>query len=712
MLLYTRLAAPKEPKKRSRGGMYITLTACGLDSKPRDSTIETKFVFIITNSGFAGCIFCKEKKKKCDEGRPKCSRCAENGVDCTYGAVKPRQRRRRESAPLTSNAALESALGLYSSSRRLSQASCYSQGSTYTLWGDDGRRRAFESSLDDCPLFSPTENFFGAFSLGGFSVGGNQGILGVHPQDEDTTHGDEYYLDTATVEAEEVVAEEPGAVALAPRANSLAPDLAMIAPCPTASPLRGFVTPVFSEFSDRPNRRALVDHFCNVLSHLIVFREETGNPFQQLVLPLTTKSSPVLNAIFALASAHLEYRGIQTPEKALYFHNRAIQGVAQMIQQNDKVNRTEILAAIMLLVYYECLVQNGGSSIIAGHLKGALTIMCMDNTTTSDSEGLPPPPDPASVFLERAFCFYDVINALSNGTAPLSAAPTPGCLLPFSPLGAPAASPLCNVDTLLGMATTLWPIIHRLSGLAGLKTDLNNATREAGSSPTKAAVLRAEFASTAQAIESALLLWQPVLPSNFSPDIELADDHTPPLVSDDNITEEEATKQIQSIYHNAMAYRHASLVYLYKTILQHPTSHPLVQKHAELTLKHCVRTVGFKGPMSALLWPLFVASCEALTGKDREVAKKVFGEIEKRQGMKNIGTAWDVVREVWKRVDGLSSSSSSSSSVSSSVQTNLTEEDRDAVVGGAAKENEEEKEEEEEIWRVVSREMGVSIVFG
>lgn len=138
------------------------------------------------------------------------------------------------------------------------------------------------------------------------------------------------------------------------RALCLPPDLAMIAPCPIASPTMEICIPAFSEFSDRPNRRGLMNHFCNVLSHLIVFREESGNPFQQLVLPLSHGSAPVMNAIYALASAHLEYRGVDTGEKSIYFHNEAIQSLAQLIEKNGKVNhKNELLASIMLLVYYE-----------------------------------------------------------------------------------------------------------------------------------------------------------------------------------------------------------------------------------------------------------------------------------------------------------------------------------------------------------------------
>lgn len=130
-------------------------------------------------------------------------------------------------------------------------------------------------------------------------------------------------------------------------------DLATIAPSPTASPLYEFSSPVFAEFTTLHNRRALVDHFCNVLSHLIVFKEDTGNPFRQLVLPLSHASSPVMNAIFALSSAHLEYRGVSNEERSLDFHNRALQGLAALIDKGDARNREVVLGAIMLLVYYE-----------------------------------------------------------------------------------------------------------------------------------------------------------------------------------------------------------------------------------------------------------------------------------------------------------------------------------------------------------------------
>lgn len=112
--------------------------------------------------------------------------------------------------------------------------------------------------------------------------------------------------------------------------------------------------PAFSELSHLKSRRRLFDHFHNVLSHLIVLREEgSNNPFQQLVLPLSLQSSAVSGAIYALASAHLEFRGAAKEESSLLFHNEAVRSLSKLIDQGSTVDRNELLASVILLIYYE-----------------------------------------------------------------------------------------------------------------------------------------------------------------------------------------------------------------------------------------------------------------------------------------------------------------------------------------------------------------------
>lgn len=396
------------------------------------------------------------------------------------------------------------------------------------------------------------------------------------------------------------------------------------------------------------------------------------------------------------------------------------------------------------------------------------------------------PLDPTAIFLERAFRFYDVIAALSNGTAPLSAAPAAGCLAPLSPLGAPPGSPLSSVDTLLGMATTLWPILHRLSTLPSLKAELDAAVEAAGaaegaaSSSAKIAVLRTEFEMSASSIEEALQAWQPYMPaSSLYPDasqddiaevdqlflsgeatdlvsamervVEVDDEDKVCLNPDgENSVSTPAVEvvgagagepvatgpavsptrnRLQSILHNALAYKHSALVYLYRTVHELERSHEAVQRHTRASLRHSAGTVSAKGPMGALLWPLFVAACEATAEEDRALARQTFLGVEKRQGMMNIERAWEIVQEVWRRADEVEGAHTPADEVVNGEQhaySPLGEfpmmsfealfgdgfpSDQTAGAGDKARRR-HEKSRGADLWRRVSEDMGVNVVFG
>jgi len=268
------------------------------------------------NVALMRCLTKTSQKKKCNEQRPQCDRCTDRGLKCEYEPVKPRKRRRTSFAG--------SALS--------------NDTDTSAFCNERWQGRFYESDgngIEDIHKWEKDSTF-------------------QYPESDESIEWDAPYGNGNDIE--EIIRTEtldPGPSSAIVRSRSQYPDLAMIAPSPVASPLLEFCSPVFQEFTERRNRRALVDHFCNVLSHLIVFKEDTGNPFRQLVLPLSHASSPVMNAIFALSSAHLEHRGIENEEKSLDFHNKALQGLAQLIEQNEHANREEVLGAIMLLVYYE-----------------------------------------------------------------------------------------------------------------------------------------------------------------------------------------------------------------------------------------------------------------------------------------------------------------------------------------------------------------------
>lgn len=265
---------------------------------------------------------------------------------------------------------------------------------------------------------------------------------------------------------------------------------------------------------------------------------------------------------------------------------------------------------------------------------------------------------------------------------------------PLPPPGAlPINSRLCSVDTLLGMSTSLWPIIHRLSKLSSDKRELEVACQNDQPS-SMIAVLKTEFETNSHAIERELERWQPVLPVGFNPD----DAPSPETEEKKHDAATAERSRLHSTFNNAMAYRHSCFVYLFHTIYGYPRTHPSVQMHAHASLWHCLQTCSHAGPMGALLWPLFVASCEAMTEEDRGLARKAFLLVEKRQGMINIKWAWDIVQEVWRLADLMTEEQSREDGPAG--EPSMVGADGDLLPATP------------DLWRRVSEQMGINIVFG
>lgn len=194
-------------------------------------------------------------------------------------------------------------------------------------------------------------------------------------------------------------------------------------------------------------------------------------------------------------------------------------------------------------------------------------------------------------------------------------------------------SAMSSVDTLFGLVSDLWPIVHRLATLYGMKTE---ADKEEMANPgsEKASNMRADCENNASTVELALHQWNPQISHS--------------LVTTDNQVNDQ---RLQSILNNADAYKRACFIFLNRSIFNVPRGSAKVQSPTKQALQACLRVVIFAGPMCALLWPLFTAACEAIDDVDRNVARTVFRHLESRQGMQNIVTAWEVAEEVWRRGD-------------------------------------------------------------
>ncbi|KAH7152054.1 fungal-specific transcription factor domain-containing protein [Dactylonectria estremocensis] len=662
MLLYARLAQPKAPKTRSR----------------------------------AGCTSCKNKKRKCDESRPQCGRCRVHDVDCVYGPIQPRKQHVFKSkVTQSSDARVNSLMSStrppvnvvnHSPDASVSTTSLQDNNSSEIAEANDSDGRNNESFeemeveilvSDDGGSARRQDSQQDVIDAG---QGGKSPTASAmtSPQDNSSQeitvvndsegHGDEVFADME----DEILINDESSSARRPDSPQDVIDedgngnahTAAAAPDTTAMSLEvRTIRSSFENFSPHRTRQKLLAHFCNVVSRLIVLEDRCENPFTRLVLPLCQYSQLVRNAVYALASAHLEFHGVQSDEKAAFYYSKSAGNLESRVTLNSPTTKNELLAAFVILTYYEVLFQNGRSAIINKYLKGIM------NTLRADVAN-----DATTLFLEEAFRYYDVISALSFGTAPLSNAPSLRHLsksLVSHPGG--SASHQRYFDTLLGRSTSLWPIMHRLSSLGSLKKQLDISEPCGGS---KAAVLRAEFELSASAIETALVRWQPE-----SSIVETLDES-----QSEETTEAQA--RMQSLLSNSLAYRHSALVYLYRRVRCLPRNHKLVQLHAHLSLKHCVEVANSVGPMGALLWPLFIAACEATSLEDRDMAMLSFSSAQKRQGMMNIDKAWTLVREVWIRQD----------------EVDLLELDEADTLSDLTN--------VEEVWRTVSMEMNIGLILG
>ena len=114
--------------------------------------------------------------------------------------------------------------------------------------------------------------------------------------------------------------------------------------------------------------------------------------------------------------------------------------------------------------------------------------------------------------------------------------------------------------------------------------------------------------------------------------------------------------------------------------------------------------------MGALLWPLFVAACEAVSAEDRELAARAFAATKKRQGMMNIERAWDIVQEVWRRADVFEGREEGEAK-GEGDEGGGKEEGGDEK-GGSTRRRTGDGVAPADLWRQVSLDMGVNIVFG
>ena len=135
-----------------------------------------------------------------------------------------------------------------------------------------------------------------------------------------------------------------------PTSAAVAPNSTSFQPTSTTAPTGATI--ILPDLDDFTHFSGLLEYFRNELAPLFAFRT-SSNPFIDLLLPLAHHNLVLLNALYAISSAHLENLARPVEHKSLDWHSKAIQGLATSIGLKDPDDEDSTLAATLVLLYYE-----------------------------------------------------------------------------------------------------------------------------------------------------------------------------------------------------------------------------------------------------------------------------------------------------------------------------------------------------------------------
>lgn len=103
--------------------------------------------------------------------------------------------------------------------------------------------------------------------------------------------------------------------------------------------------------------------------------------------------------------------------------------------------------------------------------------------------------------------------------------------------------------------------------------------------------------------------------------------------------------------HTVEAHRSAALIYLYRVVYNIGAPHPLTLFHVRRCLD-AIASVGSSSPLvSAHVWPLFTAGCEATEQRDRDFVRQRLADMYHQRKIQSLKKVGELMEEVWINKD-------------------------------------------------------------
>jgi hypothetical protein len=346
---------------------------------------------------------------------------------------------------------------------------------------------------------------------------------------------------------------------------------------------------------------------CGILS---VKDGPTENPWRTLIWPLARDSPALYHAISSMTAFHGALEN-----KALHVHGMAhmTKSIKKLATEIDDMRLDSALATSLALALGEGWDRHASTGI--QHLRGARVMV--NNAVAKHRQDmqfgqLMAQDQMRLKFLCNTFVYMDVIVGLISLEEEAGGLSLDEILDTVNqPMG-----DLFEVDSLMGCAITLFPIIGRTATLIRKvrKTEINS------------------LAIVSQAIElkEQLQQWQTPSPMIFE-------------------RPEDITSEVQHSIQTAEAYRYAMLLYLHQAVPEIPS------EPSEVLAKKVLMALA-SVPLSSRaiivqIFPLLAAGCEVTAEEDRNWVSQRWEAMLLRLKIGNVLSCISVVQEIWLRRD-------------------------------------------------------------
>ncbi|KAJ6095564.1 hypothetical protein N7486_006310 [Penicillium sp. IBT 16267x] len=577
-----------------------------------------------------GCVECKRRRIKCDEGKPICTRCKHRPEKCKYefklswtGGRPFKNRRQSESqsesqsppeAPNVS-ASISSSSQELPSDRRPSTLSSSSASSGE--WMFEGQMPMGTSFLDLGTTHSidrPNRDRY-RFIPSEINTDGNL----IHPPETELAER------RPSTDANQVTTLSQSLARQYPLKKRDQPDKDRYGH-PDFQDMPPFTQRIQYALSNNPAQlsspesRFFLHHYINTTADVIFPLSLTGNPLREDLLQLAMSNPHLLNAFLACACSHYARRHgdmpIRMESSIAKFTNTALNGLRRAMLDPKQADKLETISTALALCTSDVI--SGDLSTWRIHLSGANKLILSAFQSSSEDAKTP-----LQTFVIKWYALLDIFAGVSG----LRKSSNPGGRYWSS------SDDDTYIDEWTGYSLDLIPIISRIGRMARIQQKKTRvmAVNDDSEDEEVDTQLREENLEEVRDMENLIY-------SLYNRTAH------PALVNHPDPATRKRAVEMQCIHR---AFLYTALLHLYRRVQDLPKHHTKAVYAVHMVIE-TIQMIPRESASNILtLWPVFTVGCETDDPVQRNIIEQRIAKLESF-GMGNVETARQAMHAYWE----------------------------------------------------------------